>query len=538
MVGMLTPEMASKVDILSVSAVAELVEARPGSFAEIFLNPDSQQAQFDAANLAAQGAGGGFQTSYTEQRKAREDEQKKRQEEGSSLLNQIAALESQIADLQARNEALEQIRNELSLELSAAMAAIAGKKVEANILDGQIANAQAESDALQQEYEVTYDDATDLTTAMIDQQESIVTVFGDDDLMHEVYQDENGEYYIVDFDGNRTNVADLNDPSQIADIEEQIAEGKQLGNENPEAAAEYASVLEAWAASQEELFDVVDEADEADNKLEELQNRRDELQNEIDALDTQISELNSQISKIDAEIAANNEQIAELQAQINDLQTQVNANTAQIDLIDSGSAYLTSAEFKKKLEAYDNGEISKEDLYAGLDPTLIQLLDEKEELETAVDTQANLGHFDQAAATYTELQEKEEEIAEALGEDETTADSEQTGELVYNGPTVEEIARYDKLSNDARNYADQLRYSPTASLSDLEGYFGELTDKERDLVVARLEDAGIDIVDDLTPKPEVENTLEVDNTPAPETEEYRYAQSTGPGMTMGGMGMG
>ena len=547
MVGMLTPEMASKVDILSVSAVAELVEARPGSFAEIFLNPDTQQAQFDAANLAAQGAGS-FTTAYTQQRDQDAEAREQRRRDADAIQT-ISVTQNNVSGFLDNNFGLA-IDEALSKFLLAKTTAERARLYN-ELMDEVIPELREQyPDSSEEELEeLARQHIEDVYAAKLEEELGLSPEDARARAQEELQDVAKYNEIAAELEATYANNPELK--SLIMSFEEENAELARIESEI-DAITENMNAMADMAASGGHF---------SNGSYMMMLNARNELEEQLKEQSTRVEELEAQLNAlpedniVHAYLEANTEKASEQvdalkkkQAALDELlgikEELVNEGASQI----SSETY-TEEEIKARIEesaitqscAAPKAQFnlatfglpgSENDMTAGMDDDFRTRLQ--------IDSYAAGEAGKKILSTDEEIQATQAEIGALENPTEQDADSEQNEALTLESPTIEEIGRYDKLSNDARNYADQLRYSPSASLSDLEGYFGELTDKERELVVARLEAAGIDIVDDLTPETEVEPAVEAEldtspepTTPAPKTEEYRYAQSTGPGMSVG-----
>ena len=120
---------------------------------------------------------------------------------------------------------------------------------------------------------------------------------------------------------------------------------------------------------------------------------------------------------------------------------------------------------------------------------------------------------------------------ERVSETSRDATTDNTENLTLEGPAPGEMEREEVLRNQAMNYAAEISANPYVVEADLEGYFGELSGDELDLVISVLEDKGIEVDRHETDDPAPEEELVANAETSEPTRESDYTISA-PGVSV------
>lgn len=507
------------------------------------------------------------------------------QQQKEELEKQLDGLDDGLAkDLLTSNS------EDLSAQLNELNAQITTAQDEKSKLENDLEAAKLHAAAMDNQYNTEFDNAAHIVEDYTDLEAQLVTInvdipndpYASAGLSHVVYQDENGEYYIKDGNGNPVFVKDLENADElIADIEAQRKETaedvftdengitpthalKVLGSDDPQLAAKHEAAKGAFYKSQQEFSKTADDAAAADATVKELEDAIAKKQEEIDRLEAEKLALENRIGEIDATVAANNAEIAALQKQLDanatatdaaktelaklqqELDTLEAEKTAQEqDMLtkagvpaDKQDAFL--AEVQKSAES---GQCRVDSVFNtssfdlknpdSLLPGHSETINENTRLQMLVDTYGAGTEGKNLVALNKKIDNLHTEIANAGS---TTGTAVETADnMSLKAASPEEMARHAQMLNDARNYADQIKVNPSVAQSDFDAITDGMTDKQKEEFVAEVQtivpafkvvqDYGIET--DKTPEPEVEVAA---NTP---DSDVNYNNNSPPLQTFG-----
>ena len=542
-------EIAPEINILSVSAVAELGEARPNVFEHALHNPDSQIGQFTLSNLAAQGAGNSNTAQAQLREKAkRAGKERQNNSDAHTILANDAILQDAVSDflnaefghyinkalgdflLAQTDEERAKIHKDMMDEIMPALRKKFPDAPEEKLKDMAEQHIEDVYTAkLQKDLGLSEEDARARAKEELADASKYNEVAAE---LKQTYAD-NPELQSLMFSFESEN-------QKLGKIEDEITQIKASLDEINEDIynGHHSGQIMSWLSMQ---------LDEKETQLAEQTQRVAELENQLESL----SGDNVAHAYLEMNTKASADYLNDLNAQQSELQ---NLYESKQQLVQKAANQVTSETSTKEQIADRMEHSATTQSCTGstlFNAASLDIFGEENEMTAAMDddfkTRMQIDTI-AAGATGQEIRDLDEQIKNLETEVQTTentseqdAETQQTENLTLEAPSPEDMAKQAELANAARNYADQVRGHPVSD-ADIEMHFGELSESQRDLVIAELEREGVELTDDVyasnEPAPEVDNNPEPNTTPASEQDEYKYAQNGGPGMSFGGMGVG